>query len=156
MKDGLEPVQTILCALDFSPFSAVTAKEAVRLAEALEAKVFFLHVLNRSLFDEVERLGGRLQVFDGAIDDAISGAQDERAQRLAELLDQAGAGRVAHESWVAFGVPWEKILEHAERREAGLIVMGAKGRGSLVRSLRFGSSAEKVFRRAQCRTLFVR
>ena len=34
--------------------------------------------------------------------------------------------------------------------------MGAHGRTSLARQLRFGSQAEKVFRRAKCKVLFVR
>jgi nucleotide-binding universal stress UspA family protein len=156
MSHDLEPIRTILCAVDFSPYGEATAREAVRLAQGLGAKVFFLHVLNQALFEEVERLGGRLQLFDGAIDQAISSAQDERAGRLAELLAAAEASRVPHESRVGFGAPWEKILEHAQGQSADLIVMGARGRGSLVRQLRFGSSAEKVFRRAPCRTMFVR
>jgi len=149
-------IKSILCPLDFSEFSEHTLATALELGEALGAKVTFLHVVNERLFQDLERMGGRVQLFDGAVDAAVSATQDERAQKLAGMLQDAGAARVDHQSVVTFGIPWEKILETAEAQAAGLIIMGAKGRGSLVRGLRFGSSAEKVFRRAACRTMFVR
>jgi nucleotide-binding universal stress UspA family protein len=72
------------------------------------------------------------------------------------LLINSGAERVPHTSQVTKGLPWERILELADEQDADIIVMGATGRGGLARQLRFGSSAEKVFRRANCRVMFVR
>ena len=150
------PVKKILCALDFSQFSGHTLQQALELAQGLGAEVIFLNVVNQAMFDNLERISGRLQIFEGTLDQAMATMQEERAQRLKALLQEHQAHQVPHTSRIAVGVPWEKILEVAGEEQVDLIVMGTKGRGSLTQRLRFGSSAEKVFRRAACRVMFVR
>jgi nucleotide-binding universal stress UspA family protein len=150
----LPPIRNILCPVDFSDYSHDTLDEALVLAEKFGAKLFILHVVNERLFHDIERMAGRVRIFDGALDQAKASLEEERAGMLSQLVVEVGADRVAPDLKVTIGVPWEKILEEAEGVD--LIVMGAKGRGTLTRQLRFGSSAEKVFRRAQCRVLFVR
>lgn len=156
MRYSLEPIKKILCPVDFSDYSRCTLQEALTLAEKLGAQVVFLHVVNEVLFKDLERLSGRVELFNGALDEAIEATKEDRAQKLVALLHENQAERVAHTSRVTMGIPWEKILEVVQEEDIDLIVMGAKGRGALVRYLRFGSSAEKIFRRAKCRTMFVR
>jgi len=153
---SLEKIRKILCAVDFSAHSAVTLAEAVDLAELLKAELVVINVVNQRLFEDLERYQGRLTVLDGVVDKAYATLQDQNVEKLKEILKEVDASRVDHHSHVTVGVPWEKILELAEKEEVDLIIMGARGRGSLVRQLRFGSTAEKVFRRAQCRVLFTR
>lgn len=150
----LPPIRNILCPVDFSDYSHDTLDEALVLAEKFGAKLFILHVVNERLFHDIERMAGRVRIFDGALDQAKTSLEEERAGMLSQLVAEVGANRVAPGLKVTIGVPWEKILDEAVG--ADLIVMGAKGRGAITRQLRFGSSAEKVFRRAQCRVLFVR
>lgn len=152
----LPSIRKILCPVDFSDFSMETLDEALVLAEKFGAELFILHVINERLFHDIERMAGRVQIFNGALDQAKASLEEERAEMLRKLVAEVGADQVAHGLRVTIGVPWEKILEDAQAEVVDLIVMGAKGRGSLTRQLRFGSSAEKVFRRAQCRVLFVR
>ena len=149
-------IKKILCPLDFSEYSLNTINEAVGLARALEAELLILNVVNRRLFDDLERYQGRIEVFDGVLGKAYDTMQEQNVERLKKLLSEVDLSDLVHSSIVSVGVPWEKILEKAEKESVDLIVMGARGRGSLVRQLRFGSSAEKIFRRAKCRVLFVR
>lgn len=152
----LKPVRKILCPVDFSEFSRDTLDEALLQARKLDAELLALNVINERLFHDIERLAGRVQIFNGALDQAKAALEEERADMLEKLAAEVGLDQVRHRLQVTVGVPWEKILEVAERERTDLIVMGTKGRGALTRQLRFGSSAEKVFRRAQCRVLFVR
>lgn len=152
----LKPVRKILCPVDFSEFSRDTLDEALLQARKFDAELLLLNVINERLFHDIERLAGRVQIFNGALDQAKAALEEERAGMLERLAAEAGLSQVRHRLQVTVGVPWEKILETAERERTDMIVMGAKGRGALTRQLRFGSSAEKVFRRAQCRVLFVR
>ena len=154
--DEKKAIKKILCPVDFSDYSRDTLKEAVGLARLLGAQVLILNVVNRRLFDDLERYQGRVEVFDGVLGKAYDTMQEQNVARLKELLSEVDLSGLTHSSVVSVGIPWEKILEKAEDEDVDLIVMGARGRGSLVRQLRFGSSAEKVFRRAKCRVLFVR
>lgn len=156
MSTSQKPIKKILCPLDFSDYSQETLLESLGLAERLGAQLLFLHVVNEALFRDLERMSGRVALFNGALDTAIDATQEDRAQQLAAMLAENNAERVPHSSRVTVGVPWEKILEVGEEEGIDLIVMGAKGRGAPLRYLRFGSSAEKVFRRAKCRTMFIR
>jgi nucleotide-binding universal stress UspA family protein len=74
----------------------------------------------------------------------------ERAQRDAR---EHGAGDVTGE--VEDGDPAERILDHAERDGANLIVMGSRGIGNL-RGLLMGSISQKVSQLAPCSCITVR
>jgi nucleotide-binding universal stress UspA family protein len=152
----LKAIRNILCPVDFSEFSRDTLDDALLQARKLDADLLVLNVINERLFHDIERLAGRVQIFNGALDQAKAALEEERAGMLERLAAETGLSQVRHRLQVTVGVPWEKILETAERERTDMIVMGTKGRGALTRQLRFGSSAEKVFRRAQCRVLFVR
>ena len=152
----LQPVKKILCPLDFSDYSLNTLNQAADLARLLGAELLVMNVVNRRLFDDLERYQGRIEVFNGVLGQAYENMQEENAVRLKELLSHVDLTGITCTSVITVGVPWEKILEKAGSESIDLIVMGARGRGSLVRQLRFGSSAEKIFRRAGCRVLFVR
>jgi nucleotide-binding universal stress UspA family protein len=149
-------VKKILCAVDFSRFSEGAVLDAVLLAGGLDSRVVFLHVVNQAFFEDLDRLGGRVEMYEGAADKAMHNLAGDRREKLNALLIEKRADDIAHTSRVEVGIPWERILETAEKEDADLILMGAKGRGGPERSLRFGGTAEKIFRRARCRVMFVR
>ncbi|MCB2186139.1 MAG: universal stress protein [Deltaproteobacteria bacterium] len=153
---NLEPIRKIVCAVDFSDITLATLEQSVDLARKYGAHLVIMNVVNERLFEGLERVQGRIGGLEGVADQAIAALEEERAEKLRELLGQVDLAGLPHTARIALGVPWEKILEVAGEEQADLIVLGAKGRSALVRALRFGSSAEKVFRRAACRTLFVR
>ena len=153
-----KPVRKIMCAIDLSEHSRAVLDESFHLAEKLGAELLIVNVINERRFEELERLAGRFQTMDmeNVVDRAINSLESEHAERLKSWLSETDERGVTHSSLITVGVPWEKILEKAEIENIDLIVMGAKGRGSIARQLRFGSTAEKVFRRATRRVLFVR
>jgi nucleotide-binding universal stress UspA family protein len=120
--------------------------------------LIILHVLNEALFDSLKRLQGRVAALDvnGVGEDAIRTLGDEREAMLRDVLIAVDVARVKHTSIISRGYPFEEILKIADENKVDLIVLGAHGRHSLARQLRFGSQAEKVFRRAKCNVMFVR
>lgn len=153
---SLPPIKKILCAIDFSPMAEANLRDAVDIAGKCGAHLTILHVVNHRIYEELERVGGRAGRLADVAQEAIDAMEDDRAQRLAKMLVACNAKQVEHASQVTKGVPWERILEIAQEQDVQLIIMGAKGRSSHVRQMRFGSSAEKVFRRAECRVMFLR
>lgn len=158
---SLTPIKKVLCAVDFSDYSSDVVSDAFTLCDNYGAELLLVNVVNERNYEELERLAGRFEMLDGVAERAISDKEEQRAKRVREILGAAQdqglpLDSVTHSSRIAVGVPYERILEVAEEFGADLIIMGAKGRGSLAKALRFGSTAEKVFRRAQCRVMFVR
>jgi nucleotide-binding universal stress UspA family protein len=156
-----KPVNKVLCSIDFSEYSTETLSEAFVFCSKYGAELLALNVVNERLYEDLERLSGRLETLSGVADQAIASLEEQRAESMRDLLGQLKeqglpVGEVKHTSRIAVGVPYERILEIASEWSADLIIMGAKGRSSLSKALRFGSTAEKIFRRAECKVLFIR
>jgi len=136
---------TILCPVDFSPTSAVTAHEASLLAAETEGGLVLLHV--------IERVGGPPNPVPPGFDRTAyrTEAEDNVRRRLRRLRPDGGGQDVEEE--VAWGWPDREILRVARERPISLIVMGAHG-GPMDSTL-FGSTAHKVVRRAACPVLVV-
>jgi nucleotide-binding universal stress UspA family protein len=153
---GLKKIERVLCPLDLSDFSQEILEEAITLTANFGAHLTILHVVNERIYQELERVAGRVEIMDHMAEKAFNSLEDDRAEDLKVMLKAAHVQRVPHETRITVGVPVEKIQEVAEEENIDLIIMGAKGRSSMARSLRFGTVAEKLFRRAKRRVLFVR
>ncbi|RJX30466.1 MAG: universal stress protein [Desulfarculus sp.] len=156
-----EAINKVLCAVDFSEFTPETLSQAFVFCQKYGAGLLVLNVVNEKVYEELERISGRLPTLSGVAASAISAMEEQRAEMMTELLGRLKdeglpVKEVRHASRIAVGVPYERILELAQEHGADLIIMGAKGRASLSKALRFGSTAEKVFRRATCKVMFIR
>jgi len=139
----------VLCPIDFSTGSEQAMRVAARLANEHAAELVLVHVwhLPPVAFageymypaDIVQQLGDDAQ---GALETATAEAT------------KLGIARVT--STLLTGVPWQEIVEAAQR-DAGatLVVIGTHGRTGLARVL-LGSVAEMVVRHAPCPVLTVR
>jgi nucleotide-binding universal stress UspA family protein len=79
-------------------------------------------------------------------------------ERAETVVDEAAAelpADIAVDRYVESGVPYKVILEHADRADVDLIVMGTHGRTGIDHYL-LGSVAEKVVRHATAPVLTVR
>ncbi|MCB2192802.1 MAG: universal stress protein [Deltaproteobacteria bacterium] len=156
-----QAIKKVLCSIDFSDFSPEVLAQAVIFAHKYGAELLVLNVVNEKTYEELERVSGRLAMLNGVADKAIEAMEEHRADMMRELLGelkQQGLplAEVNHSSRIAVGHPYERILEIADEFAADLIIMGAKGHTSFTKALRFGSTAEKVFRRAGCKVMFIR
>jgi universal stress protein A len=133
-------VRSILCPVDFSEQSRQALLWAAGIAQHRGAELTVLSVLE-PLLAQAARIH---------LDVDLAEAEGEPALR--EFVEATLPARVRQASHVRMEVavadPSEAILQVARRLDAGLIVMGTHGLGGF-RKLLFGSTTERVLRRAE-------
>jgi universal stress protein A len=135
----------ILVGLDFSPSSDLAFSYAVRLAEALGARLDLAHVHQPEVIPVPEML---LAPPDDAA--AITAAQ----RQLQELAGRAASRRIQVQVHVRTDAPVMGLLQLIEELQPDLVVIGSHGRGALMRLL-LGSTAEQLCRRSPVPVLVV-
>jgi nucleotide-binding universal stress UspA family protein len=141
-------VRRILCATDLSESSPRTVAFALSLAEASQAEVTLLHVL-----EALPEPGEHPYL---AVPE-IGPLRRELEQMARDQLHQAVREEVRStvEERVTTGRAYKEILRIAATERADLIVMGTQGHGAVGRMF-FGSTSHHVVRQATCPVLTVR
>jgi nucleotide-binding universal stress UspA family protein len=136
------PYKRLLCPLDFSESSLSALRFATSLAKESDAHLTLLHVIDVPPDDEL-----LVEQFDAP---EFRQFVDDRARRRLEALIPADV-RVwcQPETTVAYGKPYQQILETAASEGSDLIVIGVRGRNALDLRL-FGSTTNQVVRHAPC------
>jgi nucleotide-binding universal stress UspA family protein len=145
---SMAEIKTILCAVDFSEYSAEVASYSQTLAKALGAKVKVLYVapsLTQYVGFHVPPTS--IESFVGEI---VSGAEKTMDAFLEERFSDCPA-----EGAVVTGYAAEEILNYAKENQVDMIVMGTHGRKGIDRIL-FGSVAEKVVQTSAVPVLTIR
>ena len=141
-------VNRVLVPTDFSEASQVALEYAVAVAEAFEASLHLLHVVERLPSDVWQSSSA---VPAGLYEEVERGAREG----VNRLLTEQQRTRLRVQSAVQAGKPFLEIIRYARDHDIDLIVMGTHGRGPVVQLL-MGSVAEKVVRKAPCPVLTVR
>ncbi len=139
----------IVFATDFSESSDYACDYALTLAKKFDALLLVIHVISEPVdlrgfyvphisFDSLEK-----EIEDGA----EKMMQKFCRNRLQDFTNYKFA--------IISGIPFEEIIRKADAEEASLIVMGTHGRSGIDHLL-FGSTAERVVRKANCPVLTVR
>ena len=134
----MQPIQRILCPIDFSDISAKAVAYAERLATGLGAELVLLHA-----FDEPA--SATFADVQNPADPAVR----QQFENVSLAHPETKSERVLHA-----GPPGEVICWLAEQRGCDLIVVGTHGRTGLTHLL-LGSVAEYVVRHARCPVLTV-
>ncbi len=142
-------IKKILFPTDFMEGTAQAIPYAVDLAKKYGARLYIIHVIH-----EVTRATG-LYVPHITVDELYKSMQAEAEKEITRvyLEELRGFGDVEYK--VLTGIPYEEIINFAEKNAMDMIVMGTHGRKGLDR-LFFGSTAEKVVKGAHCPVLTVR
>ncbi len=140
---GEATVKTVLYSTDFSPGADIALPYAVSLAKKNDAELILLHVKD----DKDVPFS-----FDRAM------ASEEPLERLRNLIPTGADLHKSPSFFVGFGKPDAIILDEANRRNAELIVMGARGTGALTSIVSHfgGGTAYKVAASAKCPVLTIR
>jgi nucleotide-binding universal stress UspA family protein len=142
-------IKTILFPTDFSNGARAAMDHAISLAKDYQAKLILLYVIQDISIAEwyipSTISAGEL------IEDMQKSAWQEMDKWIAEVSKQVKDV----EKMVVRGVPFVEIIKTAKERNADLIVIGTHGRTGIDHML-FGSTAEKVVRKAACPVLTVR
>jgi nucleotide-binding universal stress UspA family protein len=141
--------ETILLTTDFSELSRRAVAPALSIADRFDSKILVLYVVE-------DRLPPFVDEYTGISMEEILQAHSERARReMARFVEHNLPDRSDVEAIVVDGMPSNEVVRVAEERSVGLIVMATHGRGFVSHAL-FGSTAERVLRRAPCPVLTVR
>jgi nucleotide-binding universal stress UspA family protein len=142
--------RNVVLATDFSEPAKEAAAHAVALARCAGATLHLLHVIEEFSYWE----SFSLQTFPSP--EVLDELERNAALALADLIEDEQARRelsiVTH---VRHGKPFVEIIRAARELDADVLVVGSHGQSSLAETL-FGSTAEKVVRKAPCAVLVVR
>ncbi|HEX2453374.1 MAG TPA: universal stress protein [Vicinamibacterales bacterium] len=114
LDDVKRAVRRVLAPVDLSPATAHQVQVASGLAEALDAPLLLLSVIQPVHFP----LPAHVSL------PSVDAERRTRAEQLLERLVSTMPSRVRTEALVAYGNPAEEIAKTARDRHAGLIVMG--------------------------------
>lgn len=138
----------ILLATDGSKDAGLAASTAIEIANKTGSELHVVYV------------GEFVPSPHAYPDDKFRQIIESVTHRTRSLLSErigliAAAGGTVSGNHVRVGRPAEEILALAEEIDAGLIVMGSRGRGQLRRAL-MGSVSDSVVRHAPCPVLIAR
>ncbi len=142
-------IKTILFPTDFSQGARAAMDHALSLARDYQAKLILLYVIQDISIAEWY-IPSSLSVTD-LVEDMKKSAWKEMEKWASEVSAQVKDV----EKIVLRGVPFVEIIKTAKEKNADLIVIGTHGRTGIDHML-FGSTAEKVVRKAACPVLTVR
>ena len=133
----------ILVATDFSPVSEIAAKEGIEFAKQRNAGLILLHV--------VEHFPEHLPHYQIAHEemDPQEFIMDRAEKDLTALAEKLGVTEAIKEVRLTTRSAKSEIVKFASDEQVDLIVIGARGRNSLIDILS-GSTATGVVRAATC------
>jgi len=142
-------IKTILFPTDFSNGARAAMDHAVSLAKDYHAKLVLLYVIQDISIAEWY-IPSSISVTD-----LVEDMQKSAMREMDKWYGEVAAMVTDVEKMIVRGVPFVEIIRTAKEKNADLIVIGTHGRTGIDHML-FGSTAEKVVRKASCPVLTVR
>jgi nucleotide-binding universal stress UspA family protein len=142
-------IKTILFPTDFSQGARAAMDHAISLSKDYDARLILLYVIQDISIAEWY-IPSTLSVTD-----LVEDMQKSAWQEMDKWAAEAAAKTKNVEKIVMRGVPFVEIIKTAKEKNADMIVIGTHGRTGIDHML-FGSTAEKVVRKAPCPVLAVR
>jgi len=141
-------IKNILVPIDFSDYSKNALKYAVEFAKNFSAKLFLIYVVEPIIYPADFSMG---QVAIPSTDIDIQKRAEEELKKLADEIQTD----IQVETIIKTGKPFVEINETAREKDIDLIIIATHGHTG-VEHLLFGSTAEKVVRKAPCPVLTLR
>ena len=140
----------ILYPTDFSEASLEALRYAVSFARNCKAKLILMHVVNEKIFSE------GLSLARVSAPEALEQEMAKEAGRQLNMLIPAEERKGLDCEMVTLsGMPFLEIIRYAKENDVDMIVIGTNGRSGMEHII-FGSTAEKVVRKAHCPVLSVK
>ncbi len=144
-------ISKILCPTDFSELSVHAVKYGRELAEAFDAQIHCVHII-----DEAMQYWNAMGPEGAPIVPAVEDLTKYADTHLQRFVDENLMGlKFAAIAKIVSGSPHHEIVQYAFENSIDLIIIATHGRSGLVHAL-LGSTAEKVVRSAKCPVLTVR
>lgn len=139
------PLRNVLLATDFTPSSQTALLYALSIARRSHSRVILAHVVNPA----AQRLFGQ-EAVQRALDSAWREAQSE----ITNLLIEGKLEGLTHAVVVRQGEVWPELEKLIAEYHVDMLVTGTRGRSGVWKML-LGSTAESIFRQANCPVLTV-
>jgi nucleotide-binding universal stress UspA family protein len=146
----MEPdIKKVLVPIDFSDYSKSALKYALNFCKQFNAEIILIYVIEPVIYPPDFSMG---QI---AIP-SVNAEWDERAKQELEKLASSDVTKGASvKTLIKTGKPFIEIIETATELEVDLIIIATHGHTG-VEHILFGSTAEKVVRKAPCPVLTLR
>jgi universal stress protein A len=142
-------LKKILVPIDFSEYSKKALRYAHRFAEQFSASLTLLYVVEPTVYPADFSFG---QVgFPNVEDELRKKGEEELKAMIAEIVGD----QVPSEAVVKTGLPFIEVTSYAAEQDIDLIIVATHGHTG-VEHILFGSTAEKIVRKAPCPVLVVR
>lgn len=137
-------LRSILFATDFSDNSLQAVQYAMAIARHYESKIVVAHVLVSDTYQVISQEPTVLTDW----------FRREAEEQMTDLLVSGVLRDIPHEVVMKQGSIWPALSEVVKEKEIDLIVVGTHGRTGIGKMM-LGSTAEEVFRHADCPVLTV-
>lgn len=141
-------IKKILVPIDFSEYSLQALEYAKILAEKFEAEVILLKIVEPITFISDITMS---QINIPSIEKEFLQKAKEKITEITSILKD----KYKVTSVVKLGKPYAEIVEFARSENVDLIVIGSHGHAG-VEHILFGSTTEKVIRKANCPVLIIK
>jgi universal stress protein A len=139
----------ILVPIDFSDYSKKALQYAIPFAKQFNAAIYLLYVVEPTIYPADFSFG---QIGMPNVENEL---RTKGEQELQELITHEIKGVVSSEAFVKVGLPFVEVVSFAKDEKIELIIVATHGHSGVEHVL-FGSTAEKIVRKAPCPVLVVR
>ncbi|MBN1635657.1 MAG: universal stress protein, partial [Deltaproteobacteria bacterium] len=142
-------ISKILIPTDFSDSAQYALEYAIDLNKLYNARLYLLHVL-QDFTDFSE-----FNLSPSMLPQLYAEFEQSATKRIEEIITTKIPSDMRCDTYILHGIPFFEIIQFARNEAVDLIVIGTRGRTGLKHVL-FGSTAEKVVKKAPCAVLSVR
>jgi universal stress protein A len=142
----------ILVPTDFSEYSDKALEQALYIAKQYKAKVFLLHVDDKSVCCTTSEFNLHDEVLEKIKDDVVACIQTYCQNQLSHFPQ---AAEVEVLTSVRHGVPYDEILKEGKEKKIDLIVIASLGRTGIAKYF-IGSVARNVLKGSKCPVLLTK
>jgi nucleotide-binding universal stress UspA family protein len=142
-------LRKIMVPTDFSESAKNALRYGCSFAQEYKAALLVLHVV------ETAAVGYASDLFPVPMTDVFRELETFAKTELRAIAAEIRSRGLAVEDLIAQGKPSTEIIRLASEKEVDMIVLGAHGKGVLDQAI-FGSTTERVVRRAPCPVLTCR
>ncbi len=141
-------IKKILIPIDFSEYSLKALDYAIDFALLANAEISLVHVIEPYIYPSDFTLGEVVPSFESKI-------EENSIKELEKLAKERIGEKIPYKFLIKTGRPFLEIINTAKEIDSDLIIIATHGRTG-VEHLLFGSTAEKVVRKAPCPVLSLR
>ncbi len=141
-------IKKILVPIDFSDYSLKALDYAIDFAALTKAELFIVNVIEPIVYPTDFTMGEVVPTFESTIEVNFS-------EQLKKIAEEKIGDKLNYHLLTKEGRPFLEIISAAKETDADLIIIATHGHTGMEHIL-FGSTAEKVVRKAPCPVLSLR